>query len=259
MMFWCGKPAYPPGWTTSMKTSTLDTPLPSHTLCIHFPGEICFKDLTAFMCSRNVSVEVLPNFCPSPHPQIIFPRCGRGEGWKLVESTYPAALHPSDPWRTTGSCWTLQGEKGNKMRKAAALVRPYIPLWSAEASDADPWPADWFIKHLLKTLPFLLAYKWPFKKKSWIVFGLWTFRPKILAEVCMLNDLQPVICVSGVMWREVEHPESSLNLLKAAVDQHLFKIIITRIWFLDVQIQNQTPHLGYPSLSFQPNTDFIFK
>lgn len=34
-------------------------------------------------------------------------------------------------------------EKGQKMRKAAALVRSYI--------------ADWFIKHLLKTLPVLLV------------------------------------------------------------------------------------------------------
>lgn len=33
-----------------------------------------------------------------------------------MENAYPAAFHPSDPWRTTGSCWTLEGEKGNKMR-----------------------------------------------------------------------------------------------------------------------------------------------
>lgn len=42
-----------------------------------------------------------------------------------MESAYPAALHPSHPWRTTGSCRTLEGEKETKlewrMRKAAAV------------------------------------------------------------------------------------------------------------------------------------------
>lgn len=209
-----------------MVTPTLDTP--------HTP--LAFTSLARFVSRTSQPLRAaetcLWRCCPTSAPlhtprlnhKDIFPKCGREEGWKLVESTYPAAFHPSDPWCTSGSCWTLEGGKGNKMRKAAALVRPYIPLWSAGASDSDPCPADWFIKHLLKTLPFLLVYKWPFfKKKSWIVFGLWTFRLKILAEVCMLNDLQPVICVSGVMWREVEYPESSLHLLKAAVAQHLFK------------------------------------
>lgn len=125
---------------------------------------------------------------------------------------------PAGPWKGK-----KETKWGWRRRKAAALVRPYIPMWSAGASDADPWPADWFIKLLLKTLPCLLVYKWPFFLNSWIVFVLWTFRPKILAEVCMLNDLQPVICVSGVMWREVEHPESLLNPLKATVAQHMFK------------------------------------
>lgn len=33
-----------------------------------------------------------------------------------MESAYPAAFHPSYPWRTTDSCRTLEGEKGNKMK-----------------------------------------------------------------------------------------------------------------------------------------------
>lgn len=33
-----------------------------------------------------------------------------------MEIAYPEAFQPSYPWCTADSCWTLEGEKGDKMK-----------------------------------------------------------------------------------------------------------------------------------------------
>lgn len=45
----------------------------------------------------------------------------------------------------------------------------------------------------------------------------------MLAEVCKLKYLQPVVCVNGMILREAEHPEFPPKLLKAAVARCQYK------------------------------------
>lgn len=77
--------------------------------------------MTSVFTHSRIVAEVQPQLLliltpPDSSPGISFPMAERGEGKQLVESAYPAAFHPSHPWCTSDSCWTLGKGKGNKMK-----------------------------------------------------------------------------------------------------------------------------------------------